>query len=141
MTRHERPLARPKTQHRGGKEDEPTYVDEDGHSTLSKSQFDALMSSGQAQAEKPSKKPSETQNDMQIENVVVPNPGKPPMAEHEMKAQKTAKIGTSVKRRLPKVVMDNAELVKGEDVMSPASTSEKKLSKKQKKMKLSFDEE
>lgn len=136
MTRHERPLARPKKQHGGGEEDEPTYVDEDGHSTLSKSQFDALMSGGQAQAEKP----SETQNLTQNENAVVPNPEKP-MAEHETKAQKTAEIGTSVKRRLPKVIIDNARYVKGEGVTNPASTSGKKISKKRKKMKLSFDEE
>ena len=140
MTRNGRPLARPKKQHEGGEEDEPTYLNEDGHSTLSKSQFEALMSGEPLQVEDRSAQPADTKNSMEAESRAAPDTKKI-INEDQKQVEKTAEIGSSTKRRLAKVIGEDTEENKEEKLTSSTPGNDKKLSKKRKKMKLSFDEE
>lgn len=137
-SRHERAIARPRKLKKptDDEDDEPTYVDEENHEVISKSEFEALAnretSDGtehegialpHAQPEEHTRIPIESSSDG------------PPLKEH------VASVGGSSKRKIPKVFgnedIDSAKRAKAD---SPDNKNESKA-RKGKKIKLSFDED
>ena len=139
--RHERPLARPrKTKTAEDNDDEPTYVDEGSHDTLTKQQYEAmlsaenvpsLMSKGDAVTDAKAVDDNSTEHQgpttSRFREVAPP------------KIELVAAIGTTGKRRIGRVV---GEGVPSDEIQADRTPDLrlKKPTKKAKKIKLSFDD-
>lgn len=138
FARHEPPLARPRKQIiGGGEEDQPIYVVEGNQTTISKSEYEALLSDTHAGKQNDTGSPSRTQD--VVEAVVSGNGDNNFTGEVSPAKQQVAGIGTSTKRRLARIIGDNEEEENGS--RKEDDTREKSKVKKAKKVKLSFDEE
>ena len=138
--RHERPLARPRKQKIGGDEDEePTFVHEDSHDTISKAEYDALVKN--AEVEKQESKimvpPLSLDDDREIP---LGDLTKSPHDSAPSK-QQVAGIGVNAKRRFAKVVGEDTETENGQHDVGHPRNEKKTKPKKGKKIKLSFNEE
>ena len=140
-SRHERQLARPRKQVQEGEEDDqPTYVVEDSQDTLSKAEYEALITADNADQKDENDVPLPANSSHSIGEA---EPTKDEVTrEAALVKQRVAGIGSSTKRRLAKVVGDE----EGEDGAVPekgdsGKNSKKLRPKKVKKVKLSFDEE
>lgn len=136
--RHEHPLARPRKQKTSeDKDEEPTYVQEDSHDTISKAEYDALMKNIEVQ---------------KLENLVVVPPTRPddlegprgesgkfPQDPTPLK-QQMAGIGGNAKRRLAKVVGEDNGMEDSQHHVGGLINGNKFKPKKRKKVKLSFNE-
>lgn len=138
-SRHERPLARPRKQvEEGDKDDEPTYVVEESQDTLSKAEYEALVTTNDADEQTENSMPSSTGVRYSSEEA---EPGKDEVSRGVALAkQQVAGIGCSNKRRLPKIVCDEEKDEAPPEESGSRKKHEKIKVKKGKKMKLSFDE-
>ena len=139
--RYERPLARPRKQIIGGDGDEePTYVQEDIHDTISKAEYDALVEN--TKVEKQESKnvvPLAELNDGR--EIPLRDVDKSPQDPAPAK-QQLAGIGVNAKRRYAKVVGEVDEMDDGRHGAGcphDERSSKPKL-KKGKKIKLSFND-
>lgn len=146
--RHERPVARPQRLQKDTEDDDPTYVVEGSDETLSKAEYEALVSGK-------SKDNSETA-DGEFVGVTGESEGSEPKAsgalpdveedeaEAERRKKRMVEAGAgSKKRKVAKVVgADEEEGGKqdGDEVKQTKSVS-KKAKKKGKPIKLSFEDE
>lgn len=127
--RHERPLARQRKLKNEDDDDEPTYVDEDSHDTISKAEYDKMV-----------KASDEVLAGGDVEQGPIGTDAKPPeekesSADTLPKKEAVAAIGASGKRRLAKVVGEEDDFV-GEQRIP--RNGKKPPAKKTKKVKLSF---
>ena len=139
--RHERPLARPRKQQIGGDEDEePTYVQEESHDTISKAEYDAMMKN--ADVEKQTSKTVISKVESK-DNLHAPteDAGKSPHEPALSKQQVVAGIGVNTKRRFAKVVGEEDGTEDSQFEGSRPHDEKKSKLKKGKKIKLSFNEE
>ena len=140
--RHERPLARPRKAKDAEDDDEPTYVDEDSHDTITKLQYEALLRLADEVASDETH--SETPN-LLNDGVGCDTPAEDVMEGPLPRKEMVATVGVSAKRRIAKVVgngEDYHDEASGKEVLATdqkAITLGKKLAKKPKKVKLSFD--
>ncbi len=140
--RHERPQARPRKQTKDGEEDDqPTYVMEDNHDTLSKAEYEALMRSNDAKEQEGSDSPDFPSRTKSFAAQAKARAGINVSPEQSvLMMQQAAAIGASNKKRLAKVVGEDdeevAKPVRGESVQQKV----KPKGKQRKKVKLSFDD-
>lgn len=136
--RHERPLARPRKHvNNSDEDDQPTYVVEGRHDTLSKVEYEALLGSEKAEEQDGKDTPSPVAGTRDIGTRDENNASTKGAAQTK---QHVTAIGALNKRRLPKVVGDGDE--GGGGIMEESKPSGKKAKAKTgKKVKLSFDEE
>ena len=137
--RHVRPLARPRNQKNGEDEDEaPTFVQEDGHDTMSKAEYDELVKDAEVeeQERKSAAPPAKSKNET---DRLVEEPDKLAQDLAPLKRQ-VARIGGSTKRRLVNVVGDDDE-DGHHSVGHPIGGGKRLKPKKGKRIKLSFSVE
>ena len=139
--RHERPLARPKMQKNEDEDDQPTYVDEDSHDTISKADYDTLTSRSNDHTEEHGqdlaiKRPLNQSNGNLEKDVDKSNEPRLPDTTN----QGMTVIGTSYKKRLAKIVVEDDDRRETEQRKDLYSDGKKPKVKKSKKVKLSFDE-
>lgn len=137
--RHERPLARVRKQATdGGDDDLPTYVVEGGQDTLSKQEYEALIGKedrrgegeGEQQAELKASDDAEKFQNEKDSNV---------KDDSEPKNESVVAIGRTQKKRNVTAIGGDE---KGDDVeVGKKRASNAKKGKKDKKVKLSFDQE
>ena len=137
--RHERPLARPrKAKIDENDDEEPTYVDEESHDTLSRQQYEAMLQSKDGMIKK-----GDTATDPGVIDEESTVPSKTTTSSlgevAPPKMELVAAIGTTGKRRIGKVV---GESVAADETRVGETTpvGPKKPAKKAKKIKLSFDD-
>ena len=145
--RHERPIARPQKPRDTDEDDEPTYVDEESHEVISKTEYATMLHAGDR---------SMPLVESRVDESVTAGLSKQaePIGEsgktQAPKKEAVAAIGGSAKRRIVKVVgeEDNSyestkdRVTQGKekkDVESPSSG--KKNAKRARKIKLAFEEE
>ena len=145
--RHERPIARPRKPRDTDEDDGPTYVDEDSHEVVSKTEYEAMLHAGDRA------RPSV---DDRVDGCVTigsngqADPTEGPGKVKALKKEAVAAIGGSAKRRIARVVgeEDNSyesskdAVTQGKekkDVENP--NSKKKSAKRARKIKLAFEEE
>lgn len=136
--RHERPLARPRKQYGGNDDDdEPTYVDEESNSTLTKAQYEVMLKpDGNTVPHDEERTALKVHDGSEIGGA---GPGSP-IVDIPPKKEQVAVIGGSGKRRIAKVFSDEVNNKHGREDRTPAKT-EKNFAKRAKKVKLSFDAE
>lgn len=142
--RHERPVARPQRPRdpNADEEDAPIYVDEGGD-TLSKAEYDAMVKQtedGTNDATTAATKPDETVGG----SVVGELQGTEPLASGAIRGGKAVLVdaGVSKKRKVAKIVGGEDEGVKeGEGEVERRKPVVKKVKKKGKPIKLSFDDD
>jgi len=139
--RHERPLARPRKQKIGEDEDEePTYVQEDSHDTISKAEYEALVKDAEVEKQDSKIVPPVTEATDDLERPLA----KPDKSGQDpaLWTQQVARIGANAKKRLAKVVgEDDGTEDREHHNVGRAITARKPKTKKGKKIKLSFNEE
>ncbi|KAH7092187.1 hypothetical protein FB567DRAFT_232960 [Paraphoma chrysanthemicola] len=129
--RHEQPIPRNKRLKQDDEDDAPTYVLEDTKESLTKEEYEALVSGKDAK---------------DGEDGVVASASKPEVAETEPKQKdKIAEVGgASKKRKAAKIIGDEPAASK-EDSGKTASTTDTKVTKKPKKkakaVKLTFGDD
>lgn len=136
--RHGCPPARPRKQKISDDEDdEPTYVQENTHDTISKAEYDAMVKNVEVE---------------KLENSIVVPPMKPDGHERALEElgkspqdpapskQQVAGIGGNAKRRLAKIVGEDDEMEASQHHVGGLINEKKVKSKKGKKVKLSFNE-
>ena len=141
--RHERPLARPKRLRADdGEDDEPVYVDEENHNTMSKAEYEAMM-------EQPTGTGKESANPQSTEvNAATKKLDDGELHGAAESGKSTAQDnmvdigGGHKKRKMAKVIGDLDE-PEAEDVprITKSGSNKKIKHKKKAKMKLSFDDE
>ena len=134
--RHERPRARPKRLQIGDEEDdEPTYVEEESNNTLSKAEYDAIIS-------KPEK-----EEQIELDTQPQTKPEKLGAARSPPSKETIIDFGARKKRKAGKIITEEVVQLPNEgskptmpdgDVLTVEVVPKTKKSKRQ--MKLSFDE-
>ena len=127
--RHEHPVARPKKQRDDSEDDEPTYVDEQSHDTISKEDYAKMLN---PESEKP---PNATEGGAGTKE----DPSNHDTATEAPRKAVEASVGNK-KRRLAKAV-GTTEGEPVEDAADRPKKTAKKAGKKTQKVKLSFDDE
>ena len=129
----------------GEQDEEPTYVVEDSQDTLSKAEFEALISTNDDDdKQKENTKPLCTKISRGIEGAEAKRDGV--TGEAALVKQQVASIGCSTKRKLAKIVGDEEEQEQEQERAAALRKNDsrkldtKRRAKKGKKMKLSFDE-
>lgn len=137
--RHERPLARPKKQIQDGEgDDQPIYVVEGSQDTISKAEYDSLIKRNDPEKQ---------------DEIVIPAPAKFDDRSTETKNEKNASpgddspvkqqfasIGNANRKRLAKVIGNEDEEVARPGREGSAHQTKKPKARKEKKVKLSFDQ-
>jgi len=135
--RHERPSARPRKQKDGeDDDDEPTYVDEESNDTLTKAQYEAILTAEQVMLKEQHIEPPKAHND----GAVPQDAAEKISNEISSRKELVAAIGGAGKRRIAKVVGDDGTDQNGQERVQDANVG-KRSSKKPKKIKLSFNDE
>ena len=142
--RHERPIARPRKPRDAEEDDEPTYVDEESHEIISKTEYTALLQAGDKALPSAEGRLDESLTRGSSEHA---DPREDSGKVEAPKKEAVAAIGGSTKRRIAKVVgeEDNSyrsskgAMTNGKD--GENSKSGKKNAKRLRKIKLAFDEE
>lgn len=136
--RHGCPPARPRKQKIGDDEDEePTYVQENTHGTISRAEYDAMVKNVEV---------GKLEKSIMVPPVIsdgheraLEEPGESPQNPAPSK-QQVAGIGGNAKRRLAKIVGEDDEMEANQHHVGGLTNEKKVKSKKGKKVKLSFDE-
>jgi delta 1-pyrroline-5-carboxylate dehydrogenase len=128
-TRHEQPTARNKHMKETDEDDAPTYVLEETNQSLTKEEYDALVS-GEEAAEKEDRSLDASKE----------------QTEEAVRQKDTiAKVGAATrKRKAAKIIgddQDEGDEVAGKDAKSPGAKVIKKPKKKSKAVKLTFGDE
>ena len=132
--RHERPIARPRRAKADDQDDAPTYVLGDSNDTLSREEYEALVSGKPADEAEEKGKDAEDPGNASLETRPQTEAQEPTRDK-----QRVQEIGkTSKKRKAVKVGGDDAE---DEDDKPPKSSQPKKVKKKAKPVKLSFGDD
>ncbi|KAI4132663.1 MAG: hypothetical protein LQ338_000603 [Usnochroma carphineum] len=143
--RHQRPLARAQKARDADEEhdDQPVYVHETSpYVPMSKADYDALLHASTTEREPVQKTQSETSVKGSYETEPSPEPSKKATLEDTQTKQQTAVIGASSKRRLVKVIGEDASSAevqksKGGEPM----TVKKQVQRNAKRPKLSFQDD
>ena len=136
--RHGRQLTRPKKQKQLSDEDDdaPTYVDEESHDVVPKNEFEALINRNEEEDLKikdSSRILPEEEQQKQMGRLIEPPP------EAASSKEQIASIGAMSKKRLAKVI-GNAEVEQPESTTEASKRTSVVKIKKDKRIKLSFDE-
>ncbi|KAF1814836.1 hypothetical protein P152DRAFT_234893 [Eremomyces bilateralis CBS 781.70] len=129
--RHERPLARPKKAAQADEEDEPTYVDEETGDTVSKAEYEALLTGKDVDV----KEDGEGQTGEMDTGDKAKGGGK----EEVRAEQNRTEIGVQKKRKAGRIIGDEGA-GKEDEVKSATTKKPKTKAKKKAKTKLSFEE-
>ncbi|KAI9749417.1 MAG: hypothetical protein M4579_006883 [Chaenotheca gracillima] len=139
--RHERPNPRPQKNRDGVEDDEPTYVDEDSNETVSKAEYEALVTESTDPTTTAEKPKGGTGGD----TAEADSSSLPPEAPTQSRSrEQLADIGARSKRKAVKAVgQDNDEggSAHREKSRSPSVSKSNKNKKARKKVKLSFDDD
>lgn len=148
--RHERATPRPKRIRTDDEDDAPTYVDENGSETLTKSEYEALVAgdkrdTGKDADDKAAKDAELVRGETQGDDPELKASGAlPDSGPDDERKQRVAEAGVgSKKRKVAKVVGENdhGEADIGKDANENKDVAPKKKAKKKAKpIKLSFDE-
>ena len=144
--RHERPIARPRKPRDTDEDDEPTYVDEESHEVISKTEYAAMLHADHI---------AMPLVDSRVDESITTGPSKhaesteAPNKTQAAKKEAIAAIGRSAKRRIGKVVGEednshepsNAEVLQGKEKDVDNPNPRKKSAKRVRKIKLTFEEE
>ncbi|MCJ1480224.1 hypothetical protein MMC06_000378 [Schaereria dolodes] len=134
--RHERPIARPRKAQDDGDDNEPTYVDEGSHDTISKAEYDAMLNSSEYSVDGKDMEQSPSVADTEAAQ---PETASEKINSGQMKEQKLAAIGSLGKRKIARVIGGDERRTELK-TDGRAAMKGKKLSKPKRKIKLSFDE-
>lgn len=129
-SRHERPLARPRKQKETEDDDAPTYVDEHGRDIITKAEYDAMLN---GESHIPEGMTEQTPKATEDQQELVREDGQ------AVRESEAAAIGTLRKRRIGKVIGKDDEVI--DNAKGLVNPGEKRLAKKIRKVRLSFDGE
>ncbi|KAI9679028.1 MAG: hypothetical protein M1829_001698 [Trizodia sp. TS-e1964] len=132
--RHERPLARPRKAKEADDDDEPTYVDEESHETITKAEYEVLVAESAVDRNQKGAAPDPLKSEG-LQPKINDNLAAAGLAAPEQ----IADIGARKKRKVGKVVGGDDEVLK-ETVDEMPKTSDR-TAKKKKKVKLSFEQD
>ncbi|KAL9101296.1 MAG: hypothetical protein Q9163_003431 [Psora crenata] len=132
--RHEHPIARPRKPVKGeGEDDEPVYVVEGSQDAMSKEQYDALLKPAATETHKEQSSATEIGDGRSKHDDIVTT------GITESVREQLATIGATKKKRQAKVISGEAGKNRNGDRGSPHKEKKQYMSKKSKRVKLSFD--